>query len=80
MDTSWCMRQYSHFPCARSVTNRRREAGIDGAIIVVVLASVLFFSAISQQFRLVTLRAILLGMAVVLCVIGLYHIAVYPVQ
>jgi hypothetical protein len=66
--------------CPRSVTNRRGEAGIDGAIIVVVLASVLFFSGISQQFRLVTLRAILLSMAVVLCVIGLYHIAVYPVQ
>jgi hypothetical protein len=55
--------------------NRRSDAYVATAV---VLASVLFFSGIAQQFRILPVQLTLLGTATVLLMIGLFNIATLP--
>jgi hypothetical protein len=45
----------------------------------VFLASVLFLTAIADRFRWNAVRAIVLALALVLLLYGLYHLVVYPI-
>jgi hypothetical protein len=45
----------------------------------VLLASVLFFGGIAQRFAVLPIRATIVALATVMCVIGLYNLATYPI-
>jgi hypothetical protein len=51
----------------------------DYVLNTVLLASVLFFAAISQRFTLLPIRMIMLGLAIVMCLIGLVNVMTYPI-
>jgi hypothetical protein len=55
--------------------NERSDAYVLNAVL---LASVLFFSGIAQQFRVLRLQFVLLGIASVLLAVGTYNVIMFP--
>lgn len=55
--------------------NRRSDAYVLAAV---VFASVLFFSGIAQQFRILRVQFVLLGLASVLLAVGLFNVVTLP--
>jgi hypothetical protein len=57
---------------------KARETGDKYLRNTVLLATVLFLTALSQKFKVHAVRASLLGVSAVLLAIGVYFVATYP--
>jgi hypothetical protein len=51
----------------------------DYVLNAVLLASVLFLSGVAQRFNVRAIRILIIALAIIVCVIGLYNVATYPI-
>jgi len=56
-----------------------QAAAEQSAAYTVFLATVLFLTAIGERFEWHPLRAAILGVAIVMLLFALYHLAIYPI-
>jgi hypothetical protein len=51
----------------------------DYVLNAVLLASVLFLSGVAQRFNVKAIRILIIALAIIVCIIGLYNVATYPI-
>ena len=56
-----------------------KEQGDAYVLNTVFLATVLFLTAIAENFQWNTVRAVILSVALVMLLFGLYHLVTYPI-
>ena len=51
----------------------------DYVLNAVLLASVLFLAGVAQRFNVAAIRIVIIGLASIICVVGLYNVFTYPI-